>query len=131
MIKSIKFIYFIKILEKKLSKNQALEYFDFYYGPLFGLEWNKIRLALLTGQKYVALINNYSESMSDTINKFKNITSFNLFQSLDDNLKKNDPLMFEEFKKLAIPAELKVFIFNNGDTSKFPSPVPDSERLSR
>ena len=124
------YINLIKFLDKKSSKNQALEYFDFYYAPLFGTEWNKMRLALLTGQKYIALINNYSESSVEIIKQLKNLTSFNLFERIDQNLKKNDPKLVEEFKNLNISTELKGFIFDNGDTSRFPSPSADSFGLS-
>ena len=114
----------------KSTKNGALEYFDFYYAPIFGQEWNKIRIALLTGQKYVALINNYSDFKKETIEELKKKTAFNLFDSIYENLKKNNPLKLEEFKKLKIPAKLKVFSYDIGDTTNFPSPKPDHSGLS-
>lgn len=39
----------------------ALDHFDFYYAPLFGRSWPSIRLGLLTPNKFVAVINRYSQ----------------------------------------------------------------------
>lgn len=40
----------------------ALDHFDFYYAPLFGRSWPSIRLGLLTPNKFIAVLNRYSQS---------------------------------------------------------------------
>ncbi|KAK6061767.1 WD domain, G-beta repeat protein [Cooperia oncophora] len=38
----------------------ALDHCDFYYGPMFGKRWPSIRLGLLTPNKYIAVMNTFS-----------------------------------------------------------------------
>lgn len=40
----------------------ALDYFDFYYKPLYGKRWPSTRLGLLTPHKYIAIVNRFSQS---------------------------------------------------------------------
>nr|XP_053640073.1 LOW QUALITY PROTEIN: 5-methylcytosine rRNA methyltransferase NSUN4-like [Cherax quadricarinatus] len=45
---------------KKTNTIRAQEYFDVAYPPVYGPRWPSIRLALLSKQKYVAVINNFA-----------------------------------------------------------------------
>lgn len=125
-----------KIKEKQHSKHLALEYFDFFYGSVFGSAWNKMRLAMLTDSKYVALVNNYSD-IGSTLKRLENQASMDLFdfalkhelaavnkKKINDNLERLDHL-----QKLKIPPALRVYGFDNGQTTKFDSPEPNESRL--
>ncbi|KAH7726332.1 Bacterial Fmu (Sun)/eukaryotic nucleolar NOL1/Nop2p [Aphelenchoides avenae] len=46
----------------KTPSMMALDHFDFYYAPLFGRSWPSIRLGLLTPNKFIAVLNRYSQS---------------------------------------------------------------------
>lgn len=129
-----------KLKEKRSAKNLALDYFDFFYAPLYGVEWPKIRLALLTGRKYTALVNNYSINRNETINDLTKLGAFNLFEICMRSLEKHDNvdetatssvvIDRKQIKELKIPTTLNVFCFDNGNASEFPSPSPDSNRKS-
>lgn len=47
--------------QQKTPSMVALDHFDFTYGPLYGSEWNSMRLALLSPNKYVAIGNTMAE----------------------------------------------------------------------
>lgn len=51
-----------KVRKQKTSTMLALDHFDFYYGPMFGKRWPSIRLGLLTKNKFVAILNRFSQS---------------------------------------------------------------------
>lgn len=46
----------------KTPSAQALDHFDFYYGPLFGKKWPSIRLGLLAPNRYLAVMNTMSRN---------------------------------------------------------------------
>lgn len=46
---------------KKTTKNHALEKMDDFYGSVFGNRWKSIRIALLSENKYVSMINNFGD----------------------------------------------------------------------
>ncbi|XP_046334446.1 5-methylcytosine rRNA methyltransferase NSUN4-like isoform X2 [Haliotis rufescens] len=48
-------------LKEKAHTSLALEHFDTFYKPMYGEMWPSIRVALLSQQKYCALVNNYSD----------------------------------------------------------------------
>lgn len=48
------------------------EYFDSAYPPVYGKQWPSIRIALLSKQKYVAVINNFAD-FEDTERNFQEI----------------------------------------------------------
>uniref|UniRef100_A0A0A9WF62 NOL1/NOP2/Sun domain family member 4 n=1 Tax=Lygus hesperus TaxID=30085 RepID=A0A0A9WF62_LYGHE len=48
--------------KQKGATHKALEYFDDLYGNVFGRDWPSMRVALLTQSKYVALVNNFSDT---------------------------------------------------------------------
>ena len=123
------FIFLFKLKERRSAKNQALEYFDFYYGPLFDKEWNKIRLALLTGRKHVCLVNNYTDS-AETIEVLKKQTAIDLFETTLKILEKTDTNIAKSFKQFNIPKNLKVFTFDVADNTSFPAPKSNLERQS-
>ena len=50
-----------KVKPIKTPSTLALDNFDFYYGPLFADQWPSIRLGLLTPNKFVAVMNRFSE----------------------------------------------------------------------
>jgi hypothetical protein len=98
----------------------ALEYFDFYYSQLFGQEWTKIRLAMLTGKKATALVNNFAD-WQNTEKELKKLGALNIFQFSLDAFKRNAEKEAKEVP-VKIPSTLKVFAFDNGETSMFPAP---------
>ncbi|XP_075233973.1 5-methylcytosine rRNA methyltransferase l(2)10685 isoform X2 [Lycorma delicatula] len=64
------------------KKNQtaiykALEHFDDFYSSVYGKTWKSIRVALLSPQKYCAVINNYDNSEA-TATLLKNEGAFNM-----------------------------------------------------
>lgn len=101
-------MYVIKLKEKSSPKKLALEYFDFYYSSTFQEEWHGMRLAMLTGQKHMALVNNYS-NLPQTLESLQKQTAIDVFNHIS---KQNcDNKSFEEIKQnLKIPPEFKVFI---------------------
>ncbi|KAL5010298.1 hypothetical protein ScPMuIL_012603 [Solemya velum] len=54
----------------------ALDHFDMFYQPVFGQKWPSIRIALLTSQKYCALVNNFAES--ETVLKLQQLGAVNM-----------------------------------------------------
>ncbi len=50
---------------QKSPAEHALSYFDSFHKPVFGAQWPSIRVALLSQQKYCALLNNFSEDAQD------------------------------------------------------------------
>lgn len=60
-----------------------MEHFDDFYADIYKKEWNSIRHALtLKKQKYMALINNYSDS-DETMRKLESIGSINVRRLFD------------------------------------------------
>ena len=114
----------------------ALEYFDFFYGTTFGVEWNQMRLAMLTGRKYVALVNNYSNWIEASENLEK-LAAINLFDYtsrsnsmlIKENFDKLEQEKLDAYKKFNAPAAWKVYTFDNGDISTFPNPTQDDDKL--
>lgn len=51
-----------KIRKHKTSSMLALDHFDFYYGPMFGKRWPSIRLGILTQNKFVSILNRFSQN---------------------------------------------------------------------
>lgn len=48
--------------KKKLATYKALEHFDDFYKQVYGSKWQLIRSGLLCKQKYIAVVNNYSDT---------------------------------------------------------------------
>uniref|UniRef100_A0A1I8NEZ8 NOL1/NOP2/Sun domain family member 4 n=1 Tax=Musca domestica TaxID=7370 RepID=A0A1I8NEZ8_MUSDO len=48
--------------KKKNNTDRALENFDDFYGSVFGVRWRSIRAALLTENKYIAMVNNFGDN---------------------------------------------------------------------
>lgn len=44
------------------NSDRALEHFDLHYRPLFGKEWPSVRIALLTGKKSCAIMNEFASA---------------------------------------------------------------------
>ena len=57
---------------KKDPTQLALEHFDTYYEPVFNDKWPSVRLALLSQQKYCALVNNFADSSETVANLVSN-----------------------------------------------------------
>lgn len=78
--------------EKRKSPSElALSYFDTYYKPVYGPLWPSMRIAMLSQQKYCALINNFADSESALISLIES--------GADDfvhNVTKRDPSEAEE-----------------------------------
>ncbi|XP_055920686.1 5-methylcytosine rRNA methyltransferase NSUN4 [Eupeodes corollae] len=49
------------VQKKKSVTERVLENFDDFYGTVFGVRWNNIRAALLSEQKYIAMVNNFGD----------------------------------------------------------------------
>lgn len=79
-----------------------------------------MRLAMLTGKKYVALVNNYSNFI-ETGAYLEKSASINLLKFLE---------MYHEKHKTEsnhiFPKNLNIFTFDNGDNRDFSSPKSDS-----
>lgn len=96
-----------KMKEKNSPKKLALEYFDFFYASTFKEEWNSMRLAMLTGQKHMALVNNFS-NLDVTLADLQKQTALNVFEYLRRKNQDEKWLTDEEIQQLRIPPELKV-----------------------
>ena len=122
--------------EKEASKHLALEYFDFFYGAAFGAKWNKMRLAMLTGSKHAALINNFS-NINETRKRLENQASMNMFDfafkyelaTMSKRNSEGNKKKLQHLDMLKIPPALKVYAFENGDTSKFDPPKAEVSKL--
>ncbi len=90
------------------------------------MEWNKIRLAMLTGSKYAAMLNNYSSNHAQTIQQMQSMAAIDLFEfsfrkksiaietsDVDDKTKKGQLEILAKLKSQSFP---KAFVFENGDT---------------
>lgn len=49
---------------KKTNTDRALENFDDFYRSVYGVRWNRMRLALLSEQKYMAMVNIFGDNES-------------------------------------------------------------------
>lgn len=91
-----------------------------------------MRLAMLTGRKYTALVNNYS-NWFDTTKELEKSASINCFDFLakynfKENINEQEKLKSYS-EKIKIPQSLKIYAFDNGDIRQFPSPQPDFNNL--
>ncbi|RNA26192.1 5-methylcytosine rRNA methyltransferase NSUN4 isoform X1 [Brachionus plicatilis] len=105
-----------KIKEKKSSKNLALEYFDFFYGSTYGKEWHSMRLAMLTGKKYMALVNNFSNFI-ETGAYFEKNATIDVLKFLQKYHDKQNSHLNQNF-----PKNLNIFSFDSGDCRDFSKP---------
>ena len=99
-----------------------------------------MRLAMLTGQKHMALVNNYSK-LDLTLDNLQKQTAIDVFNHISKQ--NHDNKSFDEIKqKLKIPPELKVlenknwlidyksnfkkvYSFDTGETRRFKTPSRD------
>jgi hypothetical protein len=58
---------------KKTACNLALEHFDDFYKNVFEEKWASMRVALLSPNKYCAVVNNYSDT--DRITSFLEVNN--------------------------------------------------------
>lgn len=82
-----------------------------------------MRLAMLTGRKYVALVNNYSDFIETGALLEKN-ASINFLKYLDMYHSKHNSSIEPN-----LPKNLNIFTFDNGDCRDFTSPKPSSNGL--
>ena len=76
---------------------------------------------MLTGKKHVALVNNYSIDPAETCKKLEKLAALDLFEHCSK--------LQHDFK---VPyMNLKIYLFDNGDTSAFESPNHDQDKLLR
>lgn len=61
---------------RRTHSQLALDHFDMFYQPVFGKKWPSIRIALLTTQKYCALVNHFAEL--ETILKLQQLGAGNV-----------------------------------------------------
>ncbi|KAL1464771.1 hypothetical protein WDU94_004389 [Cyamophila willieti] len=69
-------------LRKTNPANLALKHFDETYQKMFKHEWPSVRIALLTQNKYVALVNNFGD-MEKTMEQLENLGALNVRQVYD------------------------------------------------
>ncbi|RZF32742.1 hypothetical protein LSTR_LSTR005935 [Laodelphax striatellus] len=69
---------------KKMTQpsDKALEHFDDFYASVFKNSWRSIRLALLSPQKYCAVVNNFADT-EETAAFFENNGAFNMRKIID------------------------------------------------
>uniref|UniRef100_A0A915DMR5 NOL1/NOP2/Sun domain family member 4 n=1 Tax=Ditylenchus dipsaci TaxID=166011 RepID=A0A915DMR5_9BILA len=72
-----------KTKQMKTPSMLALDHFDFYYSPLFGKLWPSIRLGLLTPNKFIAVMNRFSESFEANHLMVKDLGTVNLIEALN------------------------------------------------
>ncbi|XP_055853674.1 5-methylcytosine rRNA methyltransferase NSUN4 [Episyrphus balteatus] len=65
------------VQKKKAVTDRVLENFDDFYGTVFGVRWNNMRAALLSEQKYVAMVNNFGD-IEKTCNLFEGMGAINI-----------------------------------------------------
>lgn len=59
----ITYITLQSIIKKKTEpRDRALNHFDDFYGSVYGKRWKSLRLALLSPNKYIAIINNFGNA---------------------------------------------------------------------
>lgn len=118
-----------KLAEKKSAKKLALDYFDFFYGSTYGIEWNRMRVAMLTGSnKPTALLNTYAYEIVNTEQKLIGLTAIDMFKFSRENYCNYLREAGKDETKvdfLKIPGLFKAFCFDLDNLSKFPSPKPD------
>ena len=71
-----------KVKPVKTPSTLALDNFDFYYGPLFADQWPSIRLGLLTPNKFVAVMNRFSEDYEVNSRIVKDLGTVNVMDYL-------------------------------------------------
>lgn len=84
---------------------------------------------MMTGKKSTALLNNFGD-WQNSENELKKLGALNIFQFSLDSFKQDaekDALNLESPVK--IPAVLKVFAFDNGETTMFPAPKSTFKNL--
>ena len=87
--------------------DHALEHFDNYYKPIFGSLWPSLRLALLSQQKYCALLNSFSEDQTQVANLIsfgandiiKTAELRDLDVTEEDMLEKHNKLLIDNLNK--------------------------------
>ena len=88
---------------------------------------------MLTGRKYVALVNNYA-NRSETMNKLEKMAAIDLFDHASKMNSKNLQEKFtsfsqtdlDHFKNFQASSAWKVYVFDNDDTRDFPAPTYDN-----
>lgn len=78
----------------------ALDNFDFYYGPLYGDQWTSIRLGLLTPNKFIAVLNRFSQDVEVNQSILESIGTQNLMKSLVSGREINDARIKEKEAKV-------------------------------
>ncbi|ESO84954.1 hypothetical protein LOTGIDRAFT_131154, partial [Lottia gigantea] len=114
-----------------LPTEKALGYFDTYFKPVYGDLWPSIRVSLLSGQKYGAVLNNYCQN--ETENFLKDLGAKNMIEIAQNaksgwNTSDVDSVN-KDGEKLDLPENLKVFTYKPGNISDFPPPKPDKSKL--
>ena len=63
--------------EKPTGTKLAQDFFDTHYKQVYGSDWHRIRVALLSKPKFAALVNNFSEK-EETIEKLESFGCLNI-----------------------------------------------------
>ncbi|VDN03188.1 unnamed protein product [Thelazia callipaeda] len=71
---------YAKVYPLKTPTMIALDNFDFYYGPVYGNRWPSIRLALLTPNKYFAILNKFASNWKENEMLMKKIGAINVLE---------------------------------------------------
>ncbi|KAM9324611.1 5-cytosine rRNA methyltransferase NSUN4 [Gastrophryne carolinensis] len=110
----------------------ALHYFDTTYSMQFGALWPSIRVALLSEQKYGALLNNFSSSEA-VIGRLASLNAADFLSEASRAMAEPPEKMTDEggasgqeIVTLLNTSTLSCFTFPHGDISRFPSPRADT-----
>ncbi|XP_014252746.1 5-methylcytosine rRNA methyltransferase NSUN4 [Cimex lectularius] len=65
------------LLKKKSASDKALEHFDDFYKNVFNKAWPSVRVALLSQNKHIAVVNNFSDT-ENIIPSLENLGAINI-----------------------------------------------------
>ncbi|XP_046405694.1 5-methylcytosine rRNA methyltransferase NSUN4 isoform X2 [Ischnura elegans] len=112
------------IAKKKTAKDKALLHFDELYKSIYGSEWPSIRLALLSQQKYCAVVNNFSDS-EETISALKKLGAVDIREVFKAELKyqENEEILIKDSRKKLSARKEK--LSDSFSTNQLPGPLYD------
>jgi len=70
--------------KSKTPQDLALEHFDLYHKPVFGSLWPSMRIALLSRQKYCAVVNNFTLDQQNVILELAELGASNFISIAKD-----------------------------------------------
>ena len=93
---------------------------------------------MLTGRKFTALVNNYS-ARDETIKKLEKLAAVNMFDFaiknnlilIKENYSQLDEKTLNAYRNFHVPSSLKIYCFDNGNPSRFPSPTLENDLFGK